>query len=290
MSEENKTHTPQEGEASQTVAQVNLKATQEETSAAAQHDLMDGGFAVVDRERLIAEEMKGKVPWYKNLMNLFVAPSKTMHETIEADPVKGIGLGLGWSAVFALIYMLIYYMNPLQKIALYDAYRKQGKAEEELAQVFQMGVISKCLTIVIAVAFSALITAIIFVIIKAIFRDKGSFKKLYIIALLSQVVTYAISIIDGILQYLVGTTTTILGIGAIFSAETVAASPLLWTLSSIISVSNLWSLVVLVVGYKVMTRKSTTKAVVVVGVYELLIFASTYGMFMLGQSAMQMMG
>lgn len=281
MSEENKVDAAQKTDKDKMV---------EEASATAERDMMDGGFAVVDRERLIAEEMKVKTPWYKNFGNLFVAPSKTMRETIEADPVKGIGFGLGWGTVFAVIYILVTYMNPLQKIAMYDLSRKMGVAEDQLAQKFQLQVISGCITSIIAVAFSALITAVVLQIIKAICRDKGSFKKIYIIALLSQIVTYVISIVDGTIQYFIGTTTTVLGIGSLFGAEAVTASPLLQTLASVVSVGNIWGLVVLVVGYKVMTRKSTTKAVVVVAIYEVLTFVFTYGMLMLSQSATQMMG
>lgn len=289
MSEENKTDTTMQVDGDKEV-KGEVKAAKEEVGATAERDMMDGGFAVVDRERLIAEEMKVKVPWYKNFANLFVAPSKTMAETIEADPIKGIGFGLGWSAVLSIICILVTYMNPLQKIAMYDLSRKMGVAEEQLSQTFQLQVISGCITGAIAVAVSALITAVVLQIIKAICRDKGSFKKLFIIALLSQVVTYVISIIDALLQYFIGSTTAVLGIGSVLGAEALTSSPLLQTLASVISVGNIWGIVVLAVGYKVMTRKSTAKAIIVVAIYEVLGFGFTYGSLMISQSAMQMMG
>lgn len=289
MSEENKIDTAGQVDGDKK-AEGEVKAAKDQASATSERDMMDGGFAVVDRERLIAEETKVKVPWYKNFGNLFVAPSKTMGETIEADPVKGIGFGFGWGAVLSIICILITYMNPLQKVAIYDMSRKMGVAEEQLAQTFQLQMISGCITAAIVVAVSALITAIVLQIIKAICRDKGSFKKLFIIALLSQVVTYVITIIDAVLQYFIGATTTVLGIGSILGAEAVSSSPLLQTLASVISVGNIWGVIILIVGYKVMTRKSTAKAVIVVAIYEVLGFAFTYGTLMLSQSAMNMVG
>lgn len=274
----------------ETKQEQEVSKAKEEVSTTTQSDLMDGGFAVVDRERLIAEETKVITPWYKNLINIFIAPTKAMEETIEADPIKGMGLGFFWGAIFAVLCILITYMNPLQKQQLYDMLRNTGVAEDKLAQAYQMQMISGGIVGVIGVALSALIIAVGLQIIKAICRDKGRFKKIYIISLFSILVSYALTCIDSLLQLLVGTTTTVLGIGSFLSAEAVANSIMLKTLAATISVPNIWSIIVLIVGYKVMTRKSTTKAVVVVLIYELIGVAFTYGSLMVSQSAMQMMG
>lgn len=263
---------------------------QTNVSASASQDMMDGGFAVVDRERLIAEETRVITPWYKNLINIFIAPTKAMEETIEADPMKGMGLGFFWSILFGIIATLITYSNPLQKQQIYDMLRNMGTAEDKIAQAYQMQVISGSIIIVISTAFAALVLAVGLQIIKAICRDKGKFKKLYIISLFSLVVSYALTCIDSVLQLVVGTKTTVLGIGALFSAEAVAGSVMLQTLAAVISVPNIWSIIVLIVGYKVMARTSTTKATVVILIYELIGVAFTYGSLMLSQSTMQMMG
>lgn len=289
MSEEKKQE--QSVETNQGDKQVQeVKKSNEEVSATTQGDLMDGGFAVVDRERIIAEETRVITPWYKNLVNIFIAPAKAMEETIEADPIKGMGLGFFWSILFAVVYVLITYSNPLQKQQIYDMLRNMGTTEDKLAQAYQMQMISGGIGVVVGVALAALIIAVGLQIIKAICRDKGRFKKLYIMSLFSLIVSYALMCIDGVFQLLVGTTTTVLGIGSLFSAEAIANSVMLQTLAATISVPNIWSIIVLIAGYKVMTRKSTTKAVVVILIYELIGVAFTYGSLMLSQSAMQMMG
>ena len=289
MSEENKMDTTEKVVGDKKV-EDEVKTATEETCATADRDMLDGGFAVVDRESLIAEETKVKIPLYNNLANLFVAPSKTMEETIEADPIKGTGLGMFWSIVFAIICTLITFTNPLQKEFLYDTLRKAGTAEEKIGQVYQLQMISGSIGVIIGVIFAAFIMALGLQIIRAICRDKGSFKKLFIISLFSCVVAYALNSIDAALQLVVGTKTTVLGMGSFLGAEAVTNSILLQTLASTISVANIWSAIVLIVGYKVMTHKSMTKAVVVVLIYELIGVAITYGSLMLSQSAMQMMG
>lgn len=253
-------------------------------------DMMDGGFAVVDRERLIAEETKVITPWYKNLINIFVAPTKAMEETIEADPVKGTGLGMFWGMVFTLICTLLTFINPLQKEFLLDTLRKAGTAEEKIGQMYQLQMISGSIGAIIGVIIAALMMAVGLQIIRVICKDKGSFKKLFIISLFSIIVVYFVSSIDAVLQLVIGTKTTVLGIGSIFGADAVANSILLQTLSSTISVANIWGIIIMIIGYKTMTRKSTTKAVVVVMIYELIGIALTYGMLMLSQSAMSMVG
>lgn len=271
------------------VTEIEVAPTIESTPTA-ERDLMDGGFAVVDRERLIAEETKVIVPWYKNLINIFIAPTAAMEETIEADPPKGIGLGLLWATLFAALYTLTYSLNPLQKAQIYDLGRKAGMAEDKLAQYFQLSMISGTVTAIITVALGALMTAVVLQIIKAICRDKGKFKKLYIIALFSQVVAFALNLVDNGFKYLVGTINPVLGVASLMSAEAIKASPLLQTLANTVTVPNIWALIVMVIGYQVMTKKSTVKAVVVVAIYELLMFGMSYGIFVLQYSALSRIG
>lgn len=266
------------------------KNNQQPNNGEVEKDMMDGGFAVVDRERLIAEETRVITPWYKNLINLFIAPTKTMEETIEADPVKGTGLGIFWAGFFSVIFTLLTLINPLQKQVILDALRANNIAEEKLQQVYQLQLISGSIGVVITVIIGAFISALILQIIRAICKDKGSFKKLFIIALFSCVVSAGLNIIDVALQLAIGTKTSVLGLGAILSAETIAASPLLASLVAVISIPNIWSLVILVVGYKVMTRKSTGKAVIVVLILEAISVAMTCGMVMFSQAAMSMAG
>ena len=251
--------------------------------------LMDGGFAVVDRERLIAEETKEITPWYKNLMNLFVAPKKTMNETILADPVKGTALGFFSAAFLGIIYMIIYYMNPVVKMTIYDTLRAAGISEERLATQMKITTVSSCIGILVGVLLASLIVTVLLQIIRAIAKDKGSFKQLFIISLLSQVVTYAVLVVDGILQSLLGTSTTVLGLGALFSAETLTQNIALQTLVSEFSVGNIWGVIILIIGYKAMSQKSTKKSVIVVLIYELITVFYTYGMLALSQAATQML-
>lgn len=253
-----------------------------------QNDMMDGGFAVVDRERLIAEETKVITPWYKNLINLFIAPTKTMEETIEADPVKGTGLGIFWASFFSVIVTLLTFINPLQKQAMFDALRQAGTAEDTIQQSYQLQLISGSIMVVITVIFGAFISAVGLQIIRAICKDKGSFKKLFIIVLFSCIVSSALNCIDAAFQLAIGTKVSVLGIGAILSADIVAANPMLQTLTATLSIPTIWSIVILIVGYKVMTRKSTLKATIVVLILEAIGIAFTYGMLLLSQTAMSM--
>ncbi|WP_054743292.1 YIP1 family protein [Cellulosilyticum ruminicola] len=247
---------------------------------------MDGGFAVVDRERLIAEETKVITPWYKNLINLFIAPTKAMEETIEADPVKGTGLGIFWASFFSVIFTVLTFINPLQKQALFDTLRQVGTAEDKLEQSYQLQLISGSIMVVITVILGAFISALGLQIMRAICKDKGSFKKLFIIALFSCIVSSGLNCIDTALQLAIGTKISVLGIGAVLGAS--AANPMLQTLAATLSIPTIWSLVILIVGYKVMTRKSAVKATIVVLILEAISVGFTYSMMMLSQTAMSM--
>ena len=63
---------------------------------------------------------------------------------------------------------------------------------------------------------------------------------------------------------------------------------MLQTLTATLSIPTIWSIVILIVGYKVMTRKSTLKATIVVLILEAIGIAFTYGMLLLSQTAMSM--
>lgn len=266
---------------------MNTEDTQQ-TNMGKEKDLMEGGFAVVDRERLIAEETREITPWYKNILNLFVAPTKAMEETIMADPPKGLGVGFVIAAILGILCTIITYLNPLQKIFLMDTLRNSGIAEDQLASQYQLALISGSIGVIASVAVSALGTAVVLQIIRAICKDKGSFKKLFTIAIFSQIVSFVVACIDALLQMLINTKTSILSLAAVFPAETLTNNPLLQTLTSYISVTNIWSVIILIVGYKVMTQKTIRKAIIVVGIYELISILFTYGFLTLSNNMLQM--
>lgn len=247
-------------------------------------DAMDGGFAVVDRERLIEEETRVITPWYKHFMNMFFAPTKMMEECFYHEPPKGMSVGIVGCLLFGALAGYITMLNPIMK----DTLRATGIDESMIAQKFEMLKITGSISTAVSAVITAFLTAIVLVIIKAIFRSKGKFKNICTASLCANSMGMAIGCIDAIFQAIVGTSTSVLGLGSLINIEGAGAG--LQVAAQTCTLTNLFCLVWLVIGYKVACRTSMAKSIAAVGIMEVLFVACSYGFTSWSQSMMQGMG
>lgn len=238
-------------------------------------DAMDGGFAKVDRERLIAEETQEVTPWYKYFLRAFTSPGKMMEECYGQEPYRGASYGVVGCIIFAALYMLIYFLNPVFKASQIEQFRIVGNPEEQLEQLYSIATISGVISGVIGVFFGAFIVAIVLQIFKAIAKDKASFGNIYKICLIASMVSYAILCVDGLASCAIGV------VGPLFQLSTllgdaVQGNIILQTVSEVFSLGNIIYYIWLILGYKAITHTSMKKSILAVGIYALLGFGMTY--------------
>ncbi len=144
-----------------------------------ERDAVDGGFAVVDRERLIEEETREITPWYKHFIHVFTSPEKMMQECFNEDPPKGASVGVVGAILFTVIYYILTFMNPQYKQSILDVLRAQGIAETALDNAYRLNMITLPIGTIIGIFISCLFAAIVLQIIKAIAKDKCKFGPIY---------------------------------------------------------------------------------------------------------------
>lgn len=235
-------------------------------------DQLDGGFAVVDRERVMEEETREVTPWYKHFIHLFTAPEKMMQECFNADPPKGASVGVVGTLVFMVLYMALCFVNLEYQEMIYNQFRMQGLSEASINSSFKISMISGIIGAVIGVFISCLFGAILLMIIKMILRDKGKFGAFYKVMLLGTTVAYAIQCIDALIGLALGQFTTIFSIAPILGVDMTVNS--IWmVVANIVSLENLAYIVIIAIGYKVITHTNYKKAVLAVIIYEIITIA-----------------
>lgn len=249
-----------------------------------QRDAMDGGFAVVDRERLIEEETKEVTPWYMHFIHVFTAPSKMMEECFSTEPTKGGSVGVVGCLIFTVLMMIINLNNPILKQAALDALRNSGVAEQSLNQLYSVSMITGTVGAVVGVFVTALFTAVLFLIAKSILKDKCSFGTIYKMILIATMVTAAIQSVDAIVAYIIGVQGNVFSISMLLSDE-LKATTIGKMLSSLVSLGSVISIIYMVIGYKEMTHTNLKKGVAAVAMVEVVSIMVTY---FLTNSAAQM--
>ena len=252
------------------MSDLELNKSQEE------RDTLDGGFAVVDRERLIEEETREITPWYKHFIHVFTAPEKMMEECFNQEPPKGASVGVVGTILFTVTYLLLISMNTEYKQVLFEQLRAQGLAESALDHTYKLSMVTGGIGGIIGVFISCLIGAIVLQVIKAIAKDKGKFGTIYKVMLLASMVGLAIQSIDAALGLVIGQYGTIFSLSTLLSPEQLA-NPVLTTLVSAASLQGIAQIIIMVIGYKVMAHVSYKKAIMILVIYEVLMVGSQIG-------------
>lgn len=231
----------------------------------AKRDLLDGGFAVVDRERIIEEETKVKTPWYKHLSNCLFAPSKAIEENVLNDPPKGMGLGICVVILLTELVTFITFMNPAMRQTTYDALRVAGKAENQLAQIYSISMVSGLITAGIVGLAVTFIDAILFKIAFAIAKVKISVKKLFIIMLLMSIAGLAVSLIETSIRYFCGLDATagVFSLSAFMDLSPYASNIFLTQLLSMVSLTSIIGIIYSIIGLSVGAQISKIKSTIV---------------------------
>ena len=232
-----------------------------------QEDEMEGGFAVVDRERLIEEETRGITPWHKFFIGAFTEPSKMMEECYGTEPFRGASYGVVGCILFTMLYMFISFLNPATKVATIQALRLKGIAEESLNQTYSISMISGIIGTTIFIFISVFIAAVIIQIMKVIAKDKASFGNIYKMLLIVQMVATSVMVVDAIAAYFIGVTGSVFQIGSLLGDITQMPA-IVQALCGIVSLSNIVSAIWLVLGYRAITHCSTKKAVIIMLIYQ----------------------
>lgn len=242
-----------------------------------ERDVLDGGFAIVDRERLIEEETRVITPWYKHFIHVFTSPVKMMEECFHQEPSKGASVGIVGIILFTVVCLLLTFMNPSYKQTLFDQLRSQGVGETALDQAYQLGIITGLIGGMIGVFISCLIGGIVLFIIKVLAKDKGRFGTIYKIMLLASMVALAAQSLDALFQLLLGQYGTIFSL-AIFLSKEQLQQPIFSVLSSLFSLQGIVQIIIMIIGYKVMTQISYKKSALRIGIYELFMVGTQIGL------------
>ena len=246
-------------------------------------DEMEGGFAVVDRERLIEEETRGVIPWHKYFIEAFTSPSKMMEECYGQEPYRGASYGVVGCILFTAIYSLLTLINPVTKATLFENWRALGTiSEENLSQTYSVTVISGSIGGVVGVFFGVLFSAIAIQIIKAIAKDKASFGNIFKMLLIVQMVSTAVGIIDAGVAYVLGINVGVFQISTLLGD--ISQYPVaLQAFFALLSLTNVISFVWLAIGYRSITHVTTKKAVIVAIIDQVIVYLVTFASLNLGQ-------
>ena len=246
-------------------------------------DQMDGGFAVVDRERLIEEEVRSVTPWYKHFIHVFTAPTKMMEECFSIEPTKGASIGVVGIILFSAIYMLLNFANPLVKMQTFEALRNAGIDESKLAQTYQVSRISGTIGAIIRAFISVFFTALLIQIIKAIVKDRCKFATIFKMVMVATTVSYAILCVDALVSMLLGVSGNVFSISFLMSEE-MRKGVLGSVLTGIVSLANIISIIYMMIGYRIMTHSTKKKAITVILIVEVISIAFSYAMTSLSVS------
>lgn len=238
-------------------------------------DQMDGGFAVVDRERLIEEEVRAVTPWYKHFIHVFTAPTKMMEECFSIEPTKGASIGVVGIILFSAIYMLLNFANPLVKMQTFETLRNAGLDESKLAQTYEVSRISGTIGAIIGAFISVFFTTLLIQIVKAIVKDRCKFGTLFKMVMIATTISYAILCVDALVAILVGVNGSVFSVSFLMSEE-MRKGALGATLAGIISLANIISIIYMIMGYRIVTHGTKKKAIMVILIVEIVSIALSY--------------
>ena len=240
-----------------------------------ERDAMDGGFAVVDRERLIEEEVSSMTPWYKHFIHAFTAPGQMMEECLGIEPTKANSVGIIGCFVFTAIYTLLLLLNPINKRQTYEMLRLAGTQETALEQTYSVSVISGTIGSLIGVFFTTFITAILVQIVKAILKDRCKFSTIYKMLLLMTTVTMAVQCLDAATAWLIGVDNNVFSLKYLLS-DSMKQTAMGVTLMGTFSLSGIIGIIYMVIGYKTITHSTLKKGIIAVAIVEIVMIGFTF--------------
>lgn len=268
---------------------TNTEISHEERIGDLQHkDLMEGGGAVVEREKIL-EEME-RIPWWKNFMQLFYSPIKMMKWNFTQDPPQGMSVAVVGLLLFGIIVMVLTYLNPLFKEQIYEIYRMYGIDESQLQEQYRLVQITSTITAVFGLFFKGLITAIVLSGIKLLFKLRGAFQPLCTCVLLAEVVQNAIYCLDLIIGNIIGVLGEVFSLKTLFVAGYLETHQIMGILASTISLNNICFICLVIVGFKIITKASTGKSILVVMIMEGMYFGYQVGINKIGEIVMMKLG
>lgn len=237
-----------------------------------ERDAFDGGFAIVDRERLIEEETRVVTPWYKHFIYMLTAPSKMMQENLLCEPPKGNGTAIFGVILMIILVTLIQHFNPQYRFMIYDDLReKKMVAENMIAQQYIVTLVVGAIRSFVGVLVIALIQGIMLQVIKVIAKDKCKFNVLYTVMLLGLLGSLFIQAADCIMASLIGVNYTVFNLASLVDHTTLMAKDSLRTVLSFFSLERLVGAAYLIIGYSLVTHQTKKRAAIRIGILELII-------------------
>lgn len=254
--------------------------------------LMEGGFAVVDRERIIEKEMEEmeKASWGKNFINLFFSPSKMMKENFYQDPPQGMSIAVIGLLFFGILSMVLCYINPLFKEQIYEMYRMFGMDEAQLAEQYKMVQVVSTISAVFGVLGSGFITAIVLNTIRILLKLEGGFKVVFTAVLLAEVVQNAIYCLDLVVGNIIGVVGDVFTLKTLFEVAYLEQHVVLGIIISNISLNNICFICLTILGFKIITKSSSKKSIFVVMMMEFIYLGYQIGINKVGETIMTRLG
>ena len=241
-----------------------------------ERDAMDGGFAVVDRERLIEDEVSAITPWYKRIVEMFTAPNKMLEECFSVEPTKGTAVGVVGCMLFSALAALLAFWNPINKTASMELFRLSGVAETQLEQKYSITMISGTIGVVIGIFINVFLTAIILHIIRAILKDKCKFSTLYKMLLIPRTVSLFVQCIDAALAIFIGVSGNVFSLQGLL-ANQLSAGGFMPYIINVLTLSSIIQLIYIAMGYKAVTHTNIKKGIIVVLIYQVISIFMSYG-------------
>lgn len=264
MGEEEKQIKLNQGESvEETVAELTTRNNHIDKVKEAEMGLLDGGFAVVDREQLIEEETRVVTPWYKYFLRTLYAPQNVVEENLLLDPPRGASHGVVGTFVYTIITILLSFMNPVMKQSLYDSFRASGTDEAMLSQKYTMQMATSVIGGVIGVFAIIFIITFVLQIIKAIAGDKCKFSTLYTMVLMTNLIALFIGMIEAIAQIAIGVTNPIFSLYGFINPETLMYNRTLSLFINNFTLGKILSVIYMIIGYKTLTHNKWLKSSIV---------------------------
>jgi hypothetical protein len=100
-------------------------------------------------------------------------------------------------------------------------------------------------------------------------------------------VSSAVMCIDKLIALFIPTTSTVLGLPILLSPDILVTNPSLGLLAQLLTLPSILSLIILVIGYSVVTRASIKKSIIVIGSVEVIFILLSMGIMSLVQMITQ---
>ena len=244
----------------ETVAELTTRNGHIDKVKEAEMGLLDGGFAVVDREQLIEEETRVVTPWYKYFLRTLYAPQNVVEENLLLDPPRGASFGIVGTFLYTILAVLITYMNPVMKQSIYDGFRSSGVDEVMLSQKYTMQMATGVIGGLIGTFVIAFIITLVLQIVKAIAGDKCRFNTLYTMVLISNLIALFISVLEAILQTAIGVTNPIFSLYNFIGLDSLMYNKGLSLFVNSFTLGKILSVIYMIIGYKTLTHNKWLKS------------------------------